>query len=279
MLASAASAASRAGIWEPLLRPSAESTLLGTRPLTRGPLDVLAHILAVPEIRSDAALVIEVKNIHSWIYPWTSELWELLTKAAELAYQTPVVPLLVCVRAGFPTNQMAKDVGFFGCYLGRQLFHPSIPTDRFDSIVGEFGLAIAQHEGPSDSVVRFLESTMRHTPPGSPPFDEQIPWYQRQAQRFATLAPVVLRHQALAGDSLTGPARRALLASFRAEAAEAAYQGRSCAVGSGTFASVIRLSRQPSPGGLKPAQIMQVMRMHETYYTPEQLAQLEARRE
>jgi hypothetical protein len=39
------------------------------------------------------------------------------------------------------------------------------------------------------------------------------------------------------------------------------------------------LERSDEPSIEELTQIMEVMRMHETYYTPEQLAQLEARRE
>jgi hypothetical protein len=39
------------------------------------------------------------------------------------------------------------------------------------------------------------------------------------------------------------------------------------------------LGRSDDPSVSELTQIMEVMRMHETYYTPEQLAQLEARRE
>jgi hypothetical protein len=39
------------------------------------------------------------------------------------------------------------------------------------------------------------------------------------------------------------------------------------------------LERSDDPSVEELTQIMEVMRMHEPYYTPEQLAQLEARRE
>jgi hypothetical protein len=39
------------------------------------------------------------------------------------------------------------------------------------------------------------------------------------------------------------------------------------------------LERSDDPSAEELTQIMEVMRMHEAYYTPEQLAQLEARRE
>lgn len=221
VLATAMQVASEAGLWVP---PQAvgEVHTVNDVGISRGPLDVLAHIMAVPKPIADAALVIEVKNIHSWVYPWTGELWELLVKAAELAQRTPVMPALVCVRAGYQTNQMAKDIGFLGCYLGEQLFSPEIDMQEFDAMVGEFGLAITQHDGPFDPVVIFLTKTLRRSPPWSPPYNEDIPFYQRQVQRFRTMAPLILHHAPLADGSISGSARRAIFNQFAAEARTAA---------------------------------------------------------
>jgi hypothetical protein len=213
---SAQYAASEAGLWVPPQKVGYIREVNGVG-IRRGPLDVLAHILAVPEARADAALVVEVKNLHRWVYPWTAELWELLVKGAELATKTPVVPLLVCVRAAYQTNQMAKDIGFFSCYLGKQLFSVSIEQEEFLKMVDEFGLAIEQHQGPYEPVVAFLTKTLRKSPPGSPPFDEDVPWYRRQVARFSALAPVILEHAALA-EGVEGAARRSIFNAFRTEA-------------------------------------------------------------
>ena len=222
VLASAVEVASEAGLWVPPQKVGEIREVDGV-PISRGPLDVLAHVMEVPQPTADAALIIEVKNIHSWIYPWTAELWELLTKAAELAEQTPVMPVLVCARAGYQTNQMAKDVGFLACYLGEQLFNPVIDEQEFAAIVEEFGLVITQHEGPSDPVLIFLTKTLRRSPPFSPPYDEDIPFYRRQVQRFQTMAPVVSHFQTLADGSLSGSARRAVFRQFAAEARQSAH--------------------------------------------------------
>ncbi len=217
VLASAKEVASEAGLWVPPQNVGLIHEVNGV-PITRGPLDVLAHILAVPEATADAALVIEVKNIHSWVYPWTAELWELLVKAAELAESTAVMPVLVCVRAAFVTNQMAKDIGFLGCYMGQQLFSPDIDQEEFSAMVEEFGLAIIQHDGPVKSVVIFLTKTLRRSPPWSPPFDEDIPFYRRQVERFRIMSPIITKYQALADGSVAGSARRSIFNAFRTDA-------------------------------------------------------------
>jgi len=133
VLSSAQEAASAAGLWVPPQRVGRVHEVNGV-PISRGPLDVFAHVLAVPQPQADATLVIEVKNLHAWVYPWTSELWELLVKAAELTERTLVVPVLACVRAGYQTNQMAKDVGFLGCYMGKQVFSPAIASAEFSAM-------------------------------------------------------------------------------------------------------------------------------------------------
>src|SRR5215217_3929630 len=59
-----------------------------------------------------AAVLIEVKNVHHWIYPSSDELYQILDKASRLQVALPdvdFVPVLVC-RRGHPTLfKMAKD--------------------------------------------------------------------------------------------------------------------------------------------------------------------------
>ncbi len=187
-----------------------------------GPLDCLAHIFELPALTSEVPLVVEVKNINHWIYPWTKELWELLVKAAYLATHIPVVPLLVCMRSAYPILNMAKDIGFFYAQTGKQLFNPSIPEPDFQDVVNEFGLTIVQHQGPLDSIKNFLTNTLRLSPPLSPPYNEDIQWYKRQAQRFQIIAPVILAYRNLA-NTLKDDARTNMFNGFKT-AAHAARQ-------------------------------------------------------
>jgi hypothetical protein len=214
VLQSLVEAASAAGLWVPEQTPGEIHDVRGV-PITRGPLDCYAHILDLPELSSETTLVVEVKNIHSWIYQSTAELWELLVKAAEVATSQPVVPLLVCVRSGYPVTQMAKDIGFFACFLGRQAFSPEIPEEEFDDMVEEFGLAIERHEGSHPHVLSFAAKTLRQSPPYSPP-TEDIAWYRRQADRFRIMAAEVLAFDRLAAGGLSGGARKTMFDAFRA---------------------------------------------------------------
>jgi hypothetical protein len=84
-------------------------------------------------------------------------------------------------------------------------------------VAEEFGLAIVRHEGPFDPVVTFLTKTLRRSPPASPPYDEEIPWYRRQTERFGIVASAILAHDALAG-SLPDNTRRNVYSSFRGQA-------------------------------------------------------------
>lgn len=166
---------------------------------------------------SEVPLVVEVKNINRWVYPWTKELWELLVKAAHLATHFPVVPLLVCTRYAYPTRSMAMDIGFFCAATVNQLFSPSIPEPDFQDVVKEFGLTIIQHDGPLDFINTFLTRTLRQSPPLSPPYTEDIQWYKRQAQRFTTIAPVILAYRNLA-ENLKEDTRSRMFGAFRTAA-------------------------------------------------------------
>jgi hypothetical protein len=210
------SSASKAGLYVPAQVPGRIAQIMSFQ-VPRGPLDLFAHILELPEVRSDVTLVVEVKNINGWIYPWTKELWELLVKVAHLAAHISVVPLLVCMRAVPIILNMAEDIGFFFAQTREQLFSNSILVDDFQEVVNDFGLTIIQHEGPLDSIKNFLTKTLRLSPPWSPPYNEDIQWYKRQAHRFQIIAPVILHYQNLA-NTLSEDARSRMFSSFRVAA-------------------------------------------------------------
>lgn len=208
-------AASEAGLWVPPQKPGFIDSI-GDTTIQPGPLDCHAHILELPDLGSRVSLAVEVKNINSWIYPWAQELWELLVKAAQVAQSTPVLPVLVCMRSTHLTHQMAKDIGFFTAQTHDQLFNPKIPEDEFASVVDDFGLTIARHSGPLPALVNFLPRTLRANPPPSPP-EEDIPWYQRQADRFQLLAPTIALFSSLA-TNLPDESRSSTFAAFKAAA-------------------------------------------------------------
>jgi hypothetical protein len=209
------SAASVAGLFVPVQRVG-EVTEIGTTPLKRGPLDVKAHILNLPDLSTNVVMAGEVKNTNSWIYPWAKELWELLVKAADIADAVDLLPVLVCMRYHWSTGQMAMDTGFLVCPLFNQLFSARIPEADFDKIVADFGLHAIRHEGPYEPVVSFAEKILRRSPPPSRPI-EDVPWFVRQADRFRVLAPIVLAFESLAGN-LPDDTRRNVFNAFRAQA-------------------------------------------------------------
>jgi len=68
-------------------------------------------------------VLVEVKNIRSWVYPGASELYQLLHKALLLHQaqpQAPLVPVFVCRRAHPTTFWMAKQLGFVVIDMNRQ---------------------------------------------------------------------------------------------------------------------------------------------------------------
>jgi hypothetical protein len=95
-----------------------------------GPLDNVAHLQTLDAIgrpQGSVTLPIEVKNIRHWIYPDSSELYELLAKAALLQLANPDVafmPTLVCRRVHYTTFRMAKDLGFFMAQTRAQFVLP-----------------------------------------------------------------------------------------------------------------------------------------------------------
>lgn len=200
VLASLHEAASRAGLWVPEQTVGRITDVLGT-PIPEGrTLDVLGHILDLSNPSSGAPLVIEVKNISDWVYPWSKPLWELLVKAAGVALHQPVLPVLVCPHAASITYNLAKDTGFFIIQTRKQLFSPAIKETEFSEVIDEFDLAIERHEGPRQQVTAFLTRTMRDPPPqpAAPP-PEDIPWYLRAVHRFSRIAPAILAYESLAG--------------------------------------------------------------------------------
>jgi hypothetical protein len=218
VLASLQAAASDAELYVPRQTPGSVSDVKGIA-IARGPVDAIAHIMERETVREAAVMLIEVKNINGWIYPSSGELWQLLIKAAELATSMPVVPVLVCVRYAFTTQNMAMDLGFFLCAMRDQLFSPAIDTDDFNTVAEEFGLLMVQHDGPLDPITTFLRSTLRRSPPLSLPVEE-VEWFRRQAARFQLIAPVILNHSLLA-EELNTDARRNVFRAFASQAVKA----------------------------------------------------------
>lgn len=213
VLETAQSAATSAGLYVPPQQVGRITRVQGAD-ISPNTLDVLVHVLDTDTIGLACSAVIEVKNIHTWIYPWAGELWGLLVKAASLATQgAAVLPLFVCARAAFPTWRLAQDVGFFTIQMTHQMFHPDVPADDVQHVVDEFGLLINRHAGPHEHIQSFFLKTLRYSPPPTPP-PKDVPWYERQVERFRHLAPTILRFDALA-ESLPDDTRSRVWAGAR----------------------------------------------------------------
>lgn len=110
------SALTLSGALQPARPGFAECTRLLDTPLP-GPADSAGYLTPIVNGLPEAAvtLLIEVKNLRSWIYPHSVELYQPLTKAALLQRTHPdrgIVPVLICRRAHITSYYMAKQLGF-----------------------------------------------------------------------------------------------------------------------------------------------------------------------
>ena len=97
--------------------------LLGTT--LPGPADSAGYLVPLDRGIPTAAvtLIFEVKNIRSWIYPRSQELYQVLHKASTLQAAQPgqlIIPILVCRKAHITSFWMAKQLGFMVIETGRQ---------------------------------------------------------------------------------------------------------------------------------------------------------------
>lgn len=91
-----------------------------------GPLDSAGFLVTLDDAGLPAPLItvlVEVKNIRSWIYPNSIELYQVLDKAATLQERhpgQPILPILVCRRAHKTSFWMGSQLGFMIIDMGRQ---------------------------------------------------------------------------------------------------------------------------------------------------------------
>ena len=113
------------GAMQPAVPDAGEvSRLFGVR--LPGPVDSAGYLVGVDPSgvpQPPVTVLVEVKNIRSWVYPGASELYQLLHKALLLHQaqpQAPLVPVFVCRRAHPTTFWMAKQLGFVVIDMNRQ---------------------------------------------------------------------------------------------------------------------------------------------------------------
>jgi hypothetical protein len=98
-----------------------------------GPVDSAGYLVALDKAGLPSApitVLVEVKNIRSWIYPNSPELYQVLDKAATLQErhpERPILPVLACRRAHKTTFWMASQLGFMVIAMERQF------VDRVDT--------------------------------------------------------------------------------------------------------------------------------------------------
>lgn len=85
---------------------------------------------------------IEVKNIRDWTYPQSSELFQVLDKAAQLQRHAPttlILPLLICRRVNHTIFFMAKQLGFKVRDNRQQYVRPVLRDEELAEVRTELG--------------------------------------------------------------------------------------------------------------------------------------------
>ena len=178
-----------------------------------------------PHVRSDPTsgfipFAVEVKNIRNWIYPWSNELWELLTK---LGGFPDVVPILIARRIHFMTFVLFKAAGVLGYQTRKQWFtNPGnspeprhrLTPDELDRIATELSFRdmtyLDDPTQPQKSLQRFFADTPYKEIDGSG-------LGARSLELWRQAAPIVQRHSRLRDSTLSHTERHATWASFSEE--------------------------------------------------------------
>lgn len=85
---------------------------------------------------------IEVKNIRDWLYPQSSQVFQVLDKAAQLQRHSPnalILPLLICRRVNYTLFFMAKQLGFKVRDNRQQYVRPVMQPEELAEVRTELG--------------------------------------------------------------------------------------------------------------------------------------------
>lgn len=147
------------------LRPDAGEVgeLFGVR--LPGPVDSAAMVVpfseGIPGV--PVTLAFEVKNIRSWVYPRSAELYQLLNKASLLQLMhsaQPILPILACRKAHYTTYRMAKQVGFVVIEMQRQ-FAGDVGEQELVEVRNELHFRdLVEGSGPSLTTIDRLRKTI-----------------------------------------------------------------------------------------------------------------------
>lgn len=148
----ARAALERAGQMQPATPGFAEtSELLGIR--LDGPVDCAGYLVPLSSSGRPQPVVtvlVEVKNIRSWIYPSTIELYQVLDKASVLQRAQPdeqVLPILICRKAHKTAFWMATQLGFMIIdagiqYVGTSVAEPELLEVRNELYLNDLHLGL-----------------------------------------------------------------------------------------------------------------------------------------
>lgn len=116
--------------------------------------------------RAPVTVLIEVKSIREWIYPTSSELYQLLYKSMLVKRANasiPLVPILICRRAHPTAFYMAKQLGFLVIEMRAQFLGDTLTEDEVNEVRNELGFSdLYRNTGPSRAV---RDSLSKHLPP------------------------------------------------------------------------------------------------------------------
>jgi hypothetical protein len=162
-----------------------------------GSLDNGAHLImkgadGVPT--GVVSVLVEVKNIREWLYPNSTEVYQLLAKASKLQVAHPemrFLPVLVCRRAHYTLFRMAKQLGFYVVALSRQFITQTstVSDEALREVRSELGFAdlIAQTDA-DDLLVKHFTT---YIPREAAAFSER---WAITSQALGEFFPVLRRH-------------------------------------------------------------------------------------
>lgn len=210
-------------LWVPKFKPGRVREIAG-RDLGGRTADAVGYCPKLSDDPTAGAIpfAVEIKNIRSWIYPWDSEMWDLLTTVST---RPDVLPVLVARRIHPISFHFIADVGAFGYQFKRHFFAWSGTAD--DSFTADALAEIAQTFGFKDaSRLQDPDSAMIGDPPRPAPLVNWLTAHLTrqaafQAPRWEVSAPIVERYKLLRDEDLDASNRRGLWSEFCTEIRQA----------------------------------------------------------
>ena len=209
-------------VWPVESRPGQFNGFPNRDPFPWGPLDAGGYW---PHLRGDPMsglipFAVEVKNLRSWIYPWSNELWQLLTK---LDTFPDTIPVLIARRIHRYTFKFFKTVGAVGWSTRKQWFtNPGNSPDPRHKLTRQNLDRIATD-------LSFQDMTYIDLPPPPDEPEEKLATFfsdisykrvdgvtvgPRSLELWSRAAPIIHRHSDLRDSKLPHVERRRTWAAF-----------------------------------------------------------------